>query len=468
MKKYSRFAFYLFAGDAGTRVLNFFANAYLARILDPSGFGVIYVGFSFLLYATLVGDSGLKTLGLLETAKPHDVRSVTVASLFYTKVVHAVLAFVVLYLFSFFVFRSPSLHTISILFLLNIFYDALFLDWYFTGLQRFGTVSAARLVATGVYVATLYLYVKVPDHAIRVPLLMFATNGIAIAILFALLSSTDFSFTFTYSLRKYADTIKQSVMLGVATMLNKVPVYLPPLVIARFHGEFDSGIFGAPMRIVLFMMTVDRVFSTIFLSSMPGMWYRDKEETRRNLQTILHMVIVSGFFLSLILSSTSDIAIKIIYGIKYQASVSVLRLLSWFVALTIINSVFVFGMVAIDQKKAYFRAVFPGFILSAVFIGIGTRFWGLYGAAVAVLLGECCFMILCYYSFKPFSALTFFVPFLKTVAASSGAFFSAYYLPFHWIVKSVGAGGVFIILVILFKVITREDIDLLKSQWNRQ
>ena len=179
MKKYSIFAFYLFSGDLLVRILAFYANIYLGRTLGPSSFGLIVIGSSFLMYSLLISDIGLNMLGFVEISKPDEKRIFSFSDIFNVKLFHSTISFILLLIITFVLYYGQSektLKTICIYFLLNIFFDALFLDWYFKGLQRFRTIVVARICASLFYVISLSLYVKSPDDVTKVPLLFFIAN----------------------------------------------------------------------------------------------------------------------------------------------------------------------------------------------------------------------------------------------------------------------------------------------------
>lgn len=471
MKKYSLFASYLLLGEASVRILGFFANAYLGRILGPEMYGLIIIGgISLLTFSILISDAGIRILGTVETSKHADKQLFPFSDILNIKILHALFSFIILVILTFFIYNEQSeqlKQTICFYYLLCIFFDALFLDWYFKGLQRFGTITIARASASLIYVFSLYVYVKTPDDVLKVPILFFVTNMISAAILFLSLFNTPGKYIFSFSAKKYVSVIKHSLPLGIGTFLNQVTVYLPPFVLDKTVNTSESGYYGAAFKIIQLIMIIDRTFSTIFLTSLPRIWNYNKESAKKLLQTLLHCALAFGALISLMVSIVSGTIIRLLYGEQYMDSAVILSLISWYFTLTMINSIFVYGLIATDQRERYLKAAVIGFILNCFIITILIFYFGKYGACAAILCGELIFIIFCHYEFRKFSSIKFYFPFLKTCLVTGITFYLVSVIHFHIIVKSIIAAVIFGILTILLRIISKDDIALLVTKWEK-
>ncbi len=466
MKKHLFSAFHLFTGEVFAQALGFAANIYLAHILLPDGFGLIIGSSFFLSYSLLLSDSGLRILGFLETSKPEEKRQFNISSIFLVKVAFAPFAFLILYIISFYTFPKAILHTICTLYLLNVFYDALFIDWFFKGLQRFKSTAYTRIISSVLYVSLLYFLVKTSSDIIKVPLIFFAANMVSVLILFLLVPTTHFKFSITFSIKKYFSIFKHSLVLGISTFLNQVNIHLPPILLIRFAGDYETGIFGAAIKIMFFVKMIDRVFATIFFSNLPGMWHESKAKTEKYLQIILNIAIASSFLISLVICLTSD-TIMIIFGKEYADSSSILSLICWFFPLTIINSIFAYGLIGIDHKKYYLKATTIGFFVNIIVIIMLIKLYGIYGASIAMVIGELAFIVICYNEFRKFCAVNFYSPFLKACIVSSLSYLSVFYIPSHTIIKGILAAVIFLSFAFIIKIINKNDIALVKETWNK-
>lgn len=69
MNRLSQNVISIVVGDAGRRLLGFFAVAYLARNVGLAEFGLINIGFTVLSYAMMVSSSGLAAFGARSIAR---------------------------------------------------------------------------------------------------------------------------------------------------------------------------------------------------------------------------------------------------------------------------------------------------------------------------------------------------------------------------------------------------------------
>jgi O-antigen/teichoic acid export membrane protein len=466
MKKYSLFALYLFLGESLVRLLGFFANAYLGRTLGPAGFGLITIGTSFLTSAILVSDSGLRMLGLVETAKPAAERRFRFSDIFLTRIVHTLICGCICAGVVAVLYQEPARRTITLLFLINILYEALFLEWYYNGLQRFRTIAAARIVATAVYAASVFVFVKSPGSTFAVPLMFFGANMTGVVILFLLLPSTGVSVTGRFSPRKYIGTIKQAIPLGTGAFLIQVTVYLPPVVLGKVCSESETGLYGAALKIVVLLMAFDKIFSTLYLSSLPGMWHNDTKNAVRNLQIVCKATILTGFFIALMVSLTSALSVPLIFGDAYPAAAPLLSILSWFFTASLVNSIFAFGLIAIGRTRDYVNATAAGFLVNCVSITMSTVFYGVNGAAVSAVAGEALFIYLCFRAFRKYCAFSFFSPLIKTVFSTCCAYGIAAAVGAEMGMRVSCAAAVFLTLTLALRTVSRDDFRFLISKWN--
>ena len=69
-------------------------------------------------------------------------------------------------------------------------------------------------------------------------------------------------------------------------------------------------------------------------------------------------------------------------------SIPILRILSVYIALTVINSIFVFGLLGMGADMNYFKAGLRGGIATVIFLLIATSFGDVWLSAAAVVAGE--------------------------------------------------------------------------------
>ncbi len=469
MKKHSLFVTYLSIGEMIAFVIGFVANAYLGRTLGPTTFGLIIIGSSFLMNSLLVSDLGLKTLGLLETSKHSDTREFSFSDIFLTKFFQALLSFVIVYGIMRILYNSEQetvLRTVCFFYLLNIFFDALLIEWFYKGLQKFKTVSILRIATKICYTVGIFIFVTSSEDVVTVPVIFFITNMASVAMLFLLIPKGHKIFQLSFSIKTYGNVLKHSLPLGIGAFLNEFVIYLPPILLGKLFSDAEAGIFGAAFKILILVKVVDHAFTTVLFSSLPKMWHNNKKETEAIVQSILRFTIVISMALSLLLALSSEFVITTIYGDKYDSGSIILSIVSWFFVLTMLNSIFSYGLIGIGKKERYVRATIHGFIINIGLVFSLIYLYGIKGAGIAIVLSELVFVIAGFRQFKQFFSVRFYSPFFISIPLAGGAFTLAMLLPLPIIARGICAALLFIGTALLCKVINSHDIQLVKEKWN--
>ena len=460
MKKYSFYAFQMLWGDIGVRLFSFLTQIYCARVLGTEGFGLTVIGNSFLLYAVLLSDIGFKTIGFIETAKFPKDRTFSLRSIISARILHTTLTAILCFPCIYFIFSDPIIRNICLLYLSQIFFDALFLEWYYKGTQKFSLISFSRTVASASAFFCIILYVKTPIHVLRVPIIQFLTNILSAIILIYKLPTSSIRNGLSFSLKTYSKILIDAVPIGIGSLLTQVSLYLPPLLIGKFFSKQDSGFFGAAMRLILLVMTVDRIFSTLYVSSLPKFWKKSKQNTQYLIEKLLKYSLFFGSLLCLIISINSSIIIDLVYGKDYSASGNLLYVGIWFVELTICNSIIGYGLIGLGEKKLYFKASLYGFFLNCFILFILIYFFSSRGASWALLCTELVSILFFYQFFNKICPVPFYKNVLKTVGALIGTYSCINFIKMHILLQNVCSVLFFVLVCIILKSIAVKELYL--------
>lgn len=421
MRKVSIDALFGFSGDVAARLLGFFATVHLARTLGISGYGVITVGTSVLSYAFWLSDFGLATLGTREIAKPRAMRELQPGDLLVTKALCAAIIFVIFEGIALIGYRNSPVQPILQLYLLTLFPYALLLEWYYQGIRNFRLVAVSRFLSGIVYLVGLLALVKGTDDLPLVPLIFLGSNIVTAGWLMLFRRSEDRLAPSGFNRARLAAAMRRAMHIGLGGAFAQVIQSLPPVAVEYFYSPKDAGVLGAAMKGVFVLLMVDRVFVAVFLPLMAQLAARPKEELERTLESIFRLVLAGAVALCSVTTVFAGPILEIIFGQQYREGAEVLAILSWFVAATVVNSFFAYGLIAIGQEKRYFSSMLRGSILATALILGLTYVAGLPGTAVAVVLGESTMMALMFGEFRRFFSLRIAAPTLLMGAVAVAA-----------------------------------------------
>lgn len=119
----------LLTGDLGSRLIGFFISVYLARVLEPTGFGLLNVGLAVLGYLQLAGSPGIQVLETRNAAAFVEVNRERVNAVLSVRLVLAIglLALSTLVVFAF--VADDLTRQVILMFSLAVIPLALMLDW---------------------------------------------------------------------------------------------------------------------------------------------------------------------------------------------------------------------------------------------------------------------------------------------------------------------------------------------------
>jgi O-antigen/teichoic acid export membrane protein len=182
--------------------------------------------------------------------------------------------------------------------------------------------------------------------------------------------------------------LKAAVPVGLATLFYQIPLNLAPIVLGIFHSPVLVGNFSAGYKIIIFILIIERVFYYLFL---PIVSRQHKESPDRLPHTF-------AFFLRAIFSLTLPIAlggivlapaiIRQVYGPGYENAAFVLQILLVYFCTTPVNTIFGYGLVALDRERIFLKVIALTSTLSLIAIvtlGVWLKAWG---ASLGLLTGE--------------------------------------------------------------------------------
>lgn len=437
MSKIRNNAFWIAAGDFSGRGFAFLTTIYLARTLGPEYYGLITVAVSILGYATWTSDLGLLNIGIREISKEPENRIFRAKEIFNLKVI---LAGVVL-IFATIVLYSTSVSAIQKQVILGYLYSlipyALLLEWFYSGKQQFWKITISRMVNGIIYLGLVYLMIQAPEDVTIVPVL-YTLGIISAVVILGTFSISDQPFTLpSRGFSTYFKLIKQSSVVGVGGFFAQVVQLLPPILIGIFLSLEDAGLYGAAFKVILIAMMVDRVFVNLLLPNLSSLWNTNKESAIQKINMALKLLIVGGILITLLVAINSGEIIALLFGNGFDESTGILKILSGFIFLTFINSLFSFGLIATNSDKKYMIATVLGGTISALLIFALSRFGNSETVAASVVISELVLTVTSYIWFKKIVPVKVFRPVLLMIIFSGLLFFLFEKFEIHYLIASL-------------------------------
>lgn len=375
-------------GDAGSRFLGFLVTVYLARVLEPSGFGVMNIGLAVLGYLGLAASPGIQILEVRNVAKLAGLDAERVGAVVSFRLTLALLLWSVTIATAHLVIEQELIRNIVILFAASLVPLAFMLDWFFQGKEDFVSVGVAKLVNYVVYGLLVLALVQGKEGLLMAAAAFGAGNVAGAAMLWVVYRRRFGSVKMQWSLAVWKEIATAGIPLGMAMFLAQSATNLPPLVIGVVVGTGDVGVYSAAMKLVFFLLLIDRLLSALFLPVVSRYFVTRSGEVPLLAEMTVKIIIVASLPIVVIGIILAPTAIILVFGGSYEGAIPVLRILLGFFSFTLLNSVYMGILIGAGREKEYARNAMVGALLLAFLIIVMTAVAGTHGAAFGVAAGE--------------------------------------------------------------------------------
>lgn len=388
MKRPFRNLLSLSSGDLGSRMIGFAVSVYLARVLEPTGFGLMSVGLSVLGYLQLAGSPGIQVLETRNAAALAVVDQTRVSAVLSLRFVLAA----GLWILTACVVSLLMPHTVAgyviALFALSLFPYALTADWFFQGREDFLTIGISRVLQFSVYGVAVVLLVHGAEDVNLAAIAFVTGTAVAAAVLWGVYVHRWGALRPVWSLSVWKDILARGLPVGAAMFLAQSVTNLPPLAIGYFSSTVEVGLFSSAMKLVFLLLIIDRLFNSLFLPVVSRYFSLRPGELNILVGTTLRVVLAVVIPLTVAGIMGSGPAMTALFGAGYEQGSVILQMLMCYFGLTVLNSVFVCILIGSGHENEYTRTLTWGSTVLCFAVVAGTVWFGARGAACGVACGE--------------------------------------------------------------------------------
>jgi O-antigen/teichoic acid export membrane protein len=455
----------LLGGDVAMRAIGFVVTAYLARVLEPAGFGMIGVGMAVLGYLQLIGSPGIQVLETRNVAaSAHDLPSRAGAVLSLRLLLALILigiTGVVLWLWV----DGGQMRAVVLLHALSLLPMALLLDWVLQGKERFAPFSLARALGYVAYAVAVFAFVRGTGDVTLAPVCFLVGNVVTTLLVGWMVAKEHAWIVPTWNPGMWASIMIENLPVGGALVLGQMVVNFPPLLIAWVLTTPDVGVYSAAMKLTFLFLFVDRILNFMLLPMLTRQMTTRPAEVPRLFALSVKLVLLGAIPLALCGIIISPLLMELVFGTNYAGGALILRILMGYVAFTLVNTIFTCVLLAAKREKAYLRMMSLGAVVLVAATVVMTLAWGLTGTAVGVVLGEGATMCLMGWEASSVAAFRLIHALIKPVAGAVGMAAVAWILwTAHPVVVLLTSFLLFILIVIVTRALSPEEIRFLKER----
>jgi len=462
MRNLTAKAFWILFSDGGAKLFGFFTTIYLARTFGAELYGLIVLAISVMSICIWFSDLGIQTLATRAMAAAKSENR-TPAQYFWLKVTLSVAVIIISGIAIWFVLgQNPVLRNLSLLFLMSLLPQSLQIQWYYNGIQEFKWITLSNWIQGAVYLGGLIAIVS-SDDLYMVPVI-YSLSLLAGAITMLLVYRGNQSLLTLPDVSKWSDDIKNSFYLGSGHFMAQSIIMMPPIIIGYFFSESDVGFYSVAFKLILVVMLADKMISTLLLANLSKLWTERPEDVPEQLRIVARWMIFFGSVGSIGLYFISPLVIPFLFGEGYNSSITMLKILCFFLPLTFLNSVYSYGLISFGKDRLYMKSTLIGGSSAIVLMVLGGLTNILSAMIVSVILAELLITISVYVEFKKVISLnigsfTILLFSILAIAITLGSYISIATIPVMILVI-----GSFSLLLYVSGLIKAEDVNWLKRR----
>jgi len=361
---------------------------YLANVLGAEGNGVYGFATSIVAFFILFVSFGIDVYGQRELALNKNRVNKYVSSIFSLRLFLAFFAYSILIVYVLF-FVDELLVKYAILILgINIFSQAILLNWVFQGLERMGIIAIRTILVAGLSLVLVLLFVdSYEDTLIALGILAFSMLSNSIVMTIYYLKNYG-SIKLKINREKWTEIAVSSIPIGLFTVMisimNNIDMALIGTLIENF--KFEEGIYYAAFKISTLAIVPSIIIQNSFFPQLSRAVEQDlRVSLYKKYSKAIHVI---GAIAAFITYFYSDFLISSLLNSEYQNAIELMKLFAFSIFVVFINVSLASTLVAWKKEKLVFKATVYAVIMNIIVDLLLIPNYGAYGATVATIMSE--------------------------------------------------------------------------------
>jgi O-antigen/teichoic acid export membrane protein len=387
-KKYFANTSWIFAEKFIRILLAFIVGIYVVRYLGPESFGVLSYVISFVgLFAT-IATLGLDSIVVRELVKDSSRRDELLGSVFYLRVIGALIAIVLTIIAAFILKESYSnIILICIIVTSTLFQSLNVVEYYF---------QANVVSKFNVYVQSSSLIVA---SLIKVFLVLFSAPLISFAIVYVVeYIFLSFGFYLVYKINnlkikkwKFKSStaivlLKDAWPLVLSGVVISIYMKIDQVMIKNMLSSKEVGYYAAAVKLSEAWYFIPMAICTSLFPAIVKAKQVSEKLYLSRLQKLYDILAWMSIGIAIPVTFLSEFIIKILFGVKFLPAAPVLTIYIWAGVATFLGVASSQYLISENMTKLSFFRTLIGMIINVILNLIFIPIYGIVGSALATLI----------------------------------------------------------------------------------
>jgi len=381
---------------------------YVTRILGPEVFGLLNFASSIIAYLWLLINYGFDLSASREIAQNRN-NKIKINEIFnrvlFSKLYLFLFATIIFIIVLFFVNKVEEHKLLYIILFFGGIFNIFFPTWYFQGIEKLNFTSIFTFIIRLVFTFLIFILIKNENDYLYYPIATIAGQILVSAIAMYVIIK---NFKISIFVPKYIEiknTLKDSLRIFITTIVINLYTTTNFVILGFLAGTYEVGIFTAAHKIVIIFMSI--ISAPLGQALYPNIGHAFSQSYEMGIQKIykaIGVIIPITVVPSLMMFFFPDIFITLIFGNKYYASISTLRILSFVPFIVGLSNIFgIQGLLNLKKDNLVIAITLIGAVLGLTLNFILVPLFRQNGTAISWVITEA---IITFMMFLAFSRYT--------------------------------------------------------------
>lgn len=374
-----------------------------ARYLGPSNYGLINYAASVVAFVAPFMKMGFNHVLVREIIINKDREGEILGTAIIYNICSAILCIVGVTLFAYLANEEESKTMIvCMLYSFNLFFQATEMIQYWFQAKLIAHYTAIASLTAYVVVSVYKIYLLVMGKSIEwfaiAQSLDYFLISLILMISYYKLKGQKLSFSFSRGMKMFC----QSKYFIISSMMITIFANTDKLMIKNMLGDTATGYYSAAITCA---GVLSFVYSAIIESMRPVVLEsksKSKVEYEKNMSRLFSIVFYLSLCQCLFMTVLARPIMLILYGLQYEKSIVILRVVVWYVTYSYLGSARDVWILAEGKQKHLWLVNLLGALLNVIANIIFTPLYGCIGAAIASFITQFFINFLFGFIFEPF------------------------------------------------------------------
>ena len=378
---------FLSGGELIGKIAGLLAFAYLARALDPTGYGSLEAALALLGIFLLFVEFGFGTTGTREVAHDRSRINEFAQKIPGMKFLLVLICLPAMWLVAY--FTSESEQTRSLIYVTSFALMGAVWNqgWLFQGLEKMSLVSGSQALKSLFFMSCVMLFIRSSDDLIWVGAIEVGAAAIVALYFLSWQRAAKIPIRISLHISRSRDLIVSSSAVGLGNMVWALNQYMPTLLVAFLLGGSATAWLGSAHRIVNAIISFSLIYHFNLFPSVSRRLKRSKQAFAEIVEPSVRVTAWFGIGIALSISLLSKPIAVLIFGPAFESAALPMSVLIWSLPLTLLNGHPRWALIAKGKQRYVLYAQLSGTVTTLLLCFWLIPKFGPLGGAMAMV---CC------------------------------------------------------------------------------